>query len=433
MTVNRFPAYAKGKDYPDIKQSAFRTKTKANLDVFVKTTAHDLIHLISNTKRTVGKPAYGLPKNPVSGHQYLQTNMVLLTMAMMGNGWEDARFCSSEQAKTVGENTQVLKEDNSITVLRPIIVDRNPEIGGKVDSINDNNDPIVFFQPYKLFHASQIENMPAPEKTFDTINWETNNAVERLVEASGIKLQHGSTSAQYSHHRDTIHMPDKETFETAGDYASTLLHQWYHATGHKDRENRIGQGPSAMAAGLLENGLEEIRAETFSVLAGKALGLPSSMSTRAEYVRVWEKQCKDNPQQVLTQACSAAEMLNTVMHFVQGEQPDAKWFPEKASWSTMTDSDQAWDLVREAAMQETNGFNKIHDDNSTIILSPSKDGTSNDPLEIQEAYRIKQSLENKFGEGVKIQIDMNDDTILLKIEQGSALVLNNEEDNTLSM
>jgi len=435
MGAKKYSAYKKKKDYSDQEKNEFRKKAKAQMDSHVRSAANDIVRLIVDDKVTSEwqkgwkmNPAYGLPKNPVTGHIYTRANLLLLTLAMMGNDWQDARFCSFAQAKKIGEDTHVMKGGKSVTVLRPIVVDKkdadqeesvNEFVENQDESKDENSSKkIVFFRPYQLFHASQIKNMPDPDDYFDPIDWEVNKVVEHLVEAAGVELQHGSNSAAYSSARDLIRMPDKKAFEDAAEYYGTLLHEFYHSTGHHSRENRLEDHLSQTAAGLREKAMEELRAELFSVMSSRALGLPHAIQNSARYVKYWNQQCEENPQEILTQATKAAETLNVVMQFIQGQQPDAKWFPDKSTWPE--EIQQANDFMVGSEVGVSQFLEKM---DTFLVVEKDADGnmvlTSQelDNESIDEGFRVKDLLQEKFGTDVDVIVESQDEKVVLTVKE----------------
>jgi antirestriction protein ArdC len=447
MGAKKYSAYKKKKSYTDQEKTEFRLKAKAQMDSFVRSAANDIVRLITEDKTSEWQkgwkmnPAYGLPKNPVSGHTYTRANLLLLTLAMMGNDWQDARFCSFAQAKKIGEDTHVMEGGKSITVLRPIVIDKKDADeensveefaeGKKGSAETDDNKKIVFFRPYRLFHASQIKNMPDPDDYFDPIDWETNNVVEALVETAGVSFQSGSNRAAYSPARDMIRMPDKRAFVDAAEYYGTLLHEFYHSTGHESRENRLESHLSQAATGLREQAMEELRAQLFSVMAARALGLPHAEENSARYVNFWNQQCEDNPQEILTQATKAAETLQTVMQFIQGQQPDAKWFPDKSTWpeealksdNFMSGSEAGVDQF----LREMDTFLSVEKDADGNMVLTSQELTNEN---IDEGFRIKDLLQEKFGSDVDVVVESQDEKVVVTVKNTPPEM---DADNELSL
>ena len=55
----------------------------------------------------------------------------------------------------------------------------------------------------------------------------------------GIEIRHGGPRALYAPEPDRIQMPVFESFESPDHYLATLAHESIHATGHKNRLDRL--------------------------------------------------------------------------------------------------------------------------------------------------------------------------------------------------
>ena len=118
-----------------------------------------------------------------------------------------------------------------------------------------------------VFNAEQIDGVPpAPSRE---CSWNPLEKAEQLVQAANPKLQHAAGDrAYYRPSTDSIHLPLKEQFPSAGDYYSTLLHELGHWTGHAIRLNRDLSDPF----GSIGYAREELRAEIASMIIGSRVG-----------------------------------------------------------------------------------------------------------------------------------------------------------------
>lgn len=344
---------AQRKKLTDEDKARFREEAKTKLDQFTKSLAGQMVDLIMKgqteewTKPWENRPLAGLPRNPVSGHLFSGANMLSLSMYMLANQTNDPRFCTFKQAASIGEEVHVKKGAKGVVILRPLPV----QIDDQDDQDNEErilngeapksaDDPsktrtVYFFRPAKVFHASQIENMP-PLELSGKADWHPHAMLERLVKASQIPVTHGFNQAAYFPGRDVIRMPDKDAFASEAVYYASLMHEWYHGTGHPTRENREF-GDTMQFNGLKSYAEEELRAESFSALVSAALGLPYKLTTGAEYLKIWNGCLENDPKTIVAQAVQASKMLETVMAVSRDEQPQAAWFPEKATWPPMED------------------------------------------------------------------------------------------------
>lgn len=350
------------KEYSPEQKAQFRAEAKAKMDAYTKDLGQKVLDLIKSGQGTQDKwqkdwrGGSTWPQNPVSNHRFQGGNMMALTLYMMFSGLDDPRFCTYAQAKKLGEDTHVRKGSEGFTILRPMTItiedeeDAEERIldGGTSDSEGERR--IVIYKPHKVFHASQIENMPALHEV-QKVDWEQ-PLIESLLPASGVQYIHSGQVPGYGIDNDLIVMPEKGMFDSKEAYYATLLHEWYHATGHADRENReMGSNqPGATDAEKEAYQREELRAEAFSALACHMLGLPYSLANNAAYLDRWSQDLEDSPKSIMSAAVEASRMLETVMNFRDLQQPKEAWFPDKSLWPTAGPSseEQALGDVAEA-------------------------------------------------------------------------------------
>jgi putative DNA primase/helicase len=205
-----------------------------NNDAFVKNVASRLIEQIRNGTAPWQKPwrpgTSFLPFNPTNGTRYKGINVVNL----LSRGYSDARWMTYRQAQTRSyqvrrgeKGTQVqywrFDEERKINDSngRPVI-DANGE--PRTEKVRLER-PQVFIA--YVFNAEQIDGVPpAPSRE---CSWNPLEKAEQLVQAANPKLEHAARDrAFYRPSTDSIHLPLKEQFPSAGDYYSTLLHELGH-------------------------------------------------------------------------------------------------------------------------------------------------------------------------------------------------------------
>jgi antirestriction protein ArdC len=323
-----------------------------------------------------------LPYNPVSKHRYSGNNLVILLVEMARRGLNDPRFMTFQQARTIPEHPVLIKDGEEvqsdrtcfvrkgargIMLVRPQVINANR---GRMEDADDEETLLgggspeddgrrVIFRTFHAFSAADIEGMP-PLKDLQPRVWGDHNFIERLIAASGVEVVHGSEDAAFSPSRDRIKMPEKAAFPSQAAYYGVLLHEWYHATGHKSREDRFsGQN---LAYGSKDYAKEELRAELFSVFVGSALGLPIHLENSAAYLKGWNEDLKDDPKEVMRQAVKASKMFEVVLDYAAGVQPEkADWFPSKSEWPTLVAGEDLPQTISEllASRHETTGSREV--------------------------------------------------------------------------
>jgi antirestriction protein ArdC len=303
-----------------------------NNDAFVKNVASRLIEQIRNGTAPWQKPwepgTSFLPFNPTNGTRYKGINVVNL----LSRGYGDARWMTYHQAQINGyqvrrgeKGTQVqywrfdeerkIKDSNG----RPVI-DANGEPRSEKVRLER---PQVFIA--YVFNAEQIDGVPAAPSR--ECSWNPLEKAEQLVQAANPNLQHAAGDrAFYRPSTDSIHLPLKEQFPSAGDYYSTLLHELGHWTGHATRLNRDLSGPF----GSIGYAQEELRAEIASMIIGSELGIGYDPGQHAAYAASWIKILENQPVEIF-RAAADGEKIHTYLQSLQQQQSVSAELPAEKS------------------------------------------------------------------------------------------------------
>ena len=164
-----------------------------------------------------------------------------------------------------------------------------------------------------VFNAKQIDGVPpAPARE---CSWNPLEKAEQLVQAANPELQHAGDRAFYRPATDSIHLPLKEQFPSAGDYYSTLLHELGHWTGHATRLNRDLSDPF----GSIGYAREELRAEIASMIIGSELGIGYDPGQHAAYAASWIQILEHQPIEIF-RAAADGEKIHTYLQSFQQQQ-----------------------------------------------------------------------------------------------------------------
>ena len=246
----------------------------------------------------------GLAMNAVSSRPYNGVNALLLMMTAQAEGYTDNRWLTFKQANDVG--AKVKKGSKSVPVYFFKMLDaRDTQVQASSQDPQKPGRQIPFLTEYRVFHASQIDALPAlaqPERT-----WSPIEAVQQLVQRMQPQIRHGGDRAFYAPGpgRDFIQMPPESAFLTPEAYFGTLAHELGHWTGAEQRLHRqFGSwGTEAYAA-------EELRAEICSALMCAEMGVATSMENHAAYVGSWLKKLRDDKFEVFRAAKDARKMVD---------------------------------------------------------------------------------------------------------------------------
>lgn len=256
------------------------------------------------------KPQWGVSpftfQNPVSHAKYHGANMIKLYLYSAVNGYTDTRFMTFKQAQSMG--WQVKRGEKGIRLEKFIFtkqVEReNPDTGQMEKVTVRLKRPMV--NTFVVFNASQIEGIEPQEEMKPLEHNEVLEIADQLIASSECTIrEEPQGEAYYRPASDTIVLPPRNAFISQETFATTLMHEMVHSTGHPSRLNR----PLLSRFGTQEYALEELRAELGAFFMGTDLGIEGSqelLDSHTHYLESWIKVLKDDPNE-LFRACSDAQ------------------------------------------------------------------------------------------------------------------------------
>jgi antirestriction protein ArdC len=143
----------------------------------------------------------------------------------------DPRWMTYQQAHD--KNWQVRKAEKSTTIFfsKPYEVED--------DEAEDGRKTVRVLKHYAVFHASQIDGIPAYKApTVEEAPWTRPEASDIILKNSGAVVRIGGDRAFYSPSTDHIQLPPEHAFRGPPEFAATALHELGHWTGHPARLNR---------------------------------------------------------------------------------------------------------------------------------------------------------------------------------------------------
>lgn len=344
--------WRKDEDCGGERKSRFEQSREAQ-EEFVNGIARTMVELGGKRawERGWHSESLGVPYCALTGRPYSGGNMVRLFLLSLAREYRDDRWVTFRQMKEMDEKAFVRKGEHGVKLLRPdeifFYVDERGERRWidkkKVQEKKDEGfevDRYVVFLPFTAFNASQIENFPGRgvrEPPMGEIG--RDELVEAFIASSGVPVEHGHGNPCYHMERDLIMMPMPGMFADTGEYYSAKLHEFFHATGHRDREDRFGERESAA-----DRAREEMRAELFSVMAAALLGLPATLANSAEYVGHWNKKFSGgDAKAVFKTAFEAGRILDALRDFRDGNAPRLDWYPDREEWPGLCSAQKARD------------------------------------------------------------------------------------------
>jgi antirestriction protein ArdC len=166
---------------------------------------------------------------------------------------------------------------------------------------------------YAVFHASQIEGIPAYKApAVDEAPWTRPEASDIILRNSAAVVRIGGDRAFYSPSTDHIQLPPEHAFCGPDEFAATALHELAHWTGHPSGLIAI----SRIALGSLAYAMEELRAELASAFVANELGIPTDIPQHASYIASWIKPLKDDKREIFRAAADAQRIAQWNSAFI---------------------------------------------------------------------------------------------------------------------
>lgn len=252
--------------------------------------------------------------NAISGHAYRGGNRIHLAFVSMMRGYDDPRWCTFNQAKSMGWKVKKGAKSAAIEHWKTFI------------SVNEDadGDTVVSRFPklvgcWRVFNACEIEGIPAMPKLTPR-EADANGASEiadMLIASSRCPIREAVSIDQacYIPRADLIEMPHRLAFNGDESFARTLLHEMAHSTGHAsalDRNMNSRFGSEGYA-------LEELVAELGSMFSAADLGLggtqpdPRHHEQHVAYIQSWMKALREDHSALFTAASKADEAASFIL------------------------------------------------------------------------------------------------------------------------
>lgn len=242
----------------------------------------------------------GLPLRS-NGEPYRGINTIILWLTAVEKGYNSPYWFTYRQAQEKG--AFVRKGEKSTTVIK---------FGFRevLDETTGEEANIPYTKGYAVFNADQIEGLPADfygKVEGEKVNSdEMNPAVIDFFNKTGAKIRHSDhPRAYYSITEDYIHMPNFESFFTAGGYYATLAHEVTHWTGHESRLNRFNR-----LSNRSEYAFEELVAEIGNCMLCASLGLTPDFLQSAAYIESWLAALKKDKRFIFKAASEAQKAVD---------------------------------------------------------------------------------------------------------------------------
>lgn len=332
----------------------------------------------------VPKPLWDVSRsrmhNPVSHFYYKGANYIKLLMESVSRGYSDTRWMTYKQAQRNGFQVKkgavgVALEKYVFEQERTVTRERRNEETGKIETVTEKmkvklNRPVI--NHFTVFNAEQIDGLPPLEQTQG--NADALELADQLIASSACPVMElPQNKAFYSRINDSITLPLREHFASSEAFATVLMHEMIHSTGHESRLNR----PLSGKFGSPGYAKEELRAELGSFFMGTDYGVVESgqlLDSHTQYLESWIKVLEDDPNE-LFRACSdaqkAVDLLEKNLELEQEKSREQAVTNVRAADAQEWVQDKAAELIQSMELglqQETPSFSN-NPGNEDISLS----------------------------------------------------------------
>lgn len=248
-----------------------------------------------------------MPYNPVSDKEFSNFNAMWLNIVSSMNGYSTCRYITYSQAQSVGGFAK--KGSKAVSVLRPLLVDKEVERNGK----KVKEKVLIDFIPYKVFNLDQCEGVeslyPVPVIAKEPVKRRLD--LDMIMNNTGIPMKYvDGDRCFYSPVADQVTMQPIETFERIEGFYATCFHELGHGTGHEKRLNRfktVGKYDRA------EYAYEELVAELTAATICQMVGIDGHDRHAAAYLQNWIKALKDDKMMILDACKHSGKAVNLIM------------------------------------------------------------------------------------------------------------------------
>lgn len=234
--------------------------------------------------------------NPISKLAYKGNNSLLLDTVKIAKGYKSNCWLTFNQIKDLGG---IIKKGSKATPI--VFYSKVPKNSYKDDEKEQQYTFIL--KKYSVFNIEQTKDISEENlarfildaKDFNKKDFLSNEDCERILNSVDLQIiSTPSNRAFYLPERDEIHLPLKEQFSNPEAYYSVAFHELGHSTGHQSRLNRDLSGNF----GSDSYAKEELRAEIYSFLQAKELGIDYNLENHQSYVKSWVQKFENKKEEI---------------------------------------------------------------------------------------------------------------------------------------
>ncbi len=248
-----------------------------------------------------------VPTSFVSRKPYRGVNTFLLALARFKAGYDSNYWLTFKQIEALGGS---IKGQRSEMVVFWKLLEKP---AAKPTAENDT-DYIPMLRYYRVFNLDQVSGIAKPTigelPVFEPISEAEAVATKYQTQ---VEVTHGGTRAYYQPSTDSINMTERQTFDGAAEYYSTLFHEFIHSTGHESRLNRSGITETHYFGDEIYS-KEELVAEMGAAMLCGVVGIENkTIKNSASYIQSWLSKLRDDKKLVVHAAAAAQKAADFIL------------------------------------------------------------------------------------------------------------------------
>jgi antirestriction protein ArdC len=245
----------------------------------------------------------GIPRNAISNRPYSGVNALLLGMAP----YSDPRWLTMKQANEKGGRIRKGEKFTLVIFWRQNTVTQENDDG----DLTEKQIPLLRY--YLVWNVEQCDglDLPALETHKVDVIAQAEAIIANMPSPPRISYD-GGGKAYYVPARDSIHLPHRNSFDSASEYYSTLFHELTHSTGHQSRLNRPTL-TEVVPFGSETYSKEELVAEFGAAFLNAHAGTPTTINNSASYINGWLKRLQSDPKLAILAASQGQKAADYIM------------------------------------------------------------------------------------------------------------------------
>ena len=251
----------------------------------------------------------GLPKSAISGGEYSGINI----LSLIDSKFQSNEWLTAKQVESLGGTVRETEQNKPKDIY--FLNDIKKKVEEKDESTGETKEVVKKYKllkTYKVYNTEQVDGINFTKKQSSKPQNEKLLEVEQFITSLNINTLVGEPA--YSPKKDTVFMPNINSFKNSENYYATYFHEITHWSGHKDRLNRDKHNSKYDDT----YAYEELIAELGSAFLSARHNINIEDNQHTEYLHSWIKILKANPY-ILFSVSSQSSKATNYIHKVSRE------------------------------------------------------------------------------------------------------------------